>query len=319
MRQLGPFDLVAGGQLAAAERGLAVEREPLGESAGHRRTARVAVERSLDALEIAIEPEPGGEVGLGQRQRPVPAVELAQPQRAGESRPLGVDADSAVKRRPARLAFAERQLGRGCRQAAFEAAAQVAAALGLEADRAVVAFEQRAAVDQRQPHVGKLERLFGPLGKQQRVERAEAQLAAIERAVETRPDQPHAGDPGIAEAIADDDFGALHRQVRPRRIADDDVGQDLPPPADPLDLVSRRNAVGFERRADHVVGDVLALHPQGEDHEREDQQERKDDPAAPERTWPSRYRFRSVDSIVLRHCPHTCARPALKAMRTFAA
>src|SRR5690606_22817178 len=53
--------------------------------------------------------------------------------------------------------------------------------------------------------------------------------------------------------------------------------------------------------------------------EAEYQQQRKDDPAPPERAWPARCLGRGIDRVVLHHCPHTCARPALKAMRTFAA
>src|SRR5690606_18354784 len=103
--------------------------------------------------------------------------------------------------------------------------------------------------------------------------RPETELAITIGSEESRPNDAYRGDRRKAQPVPDDDFGALDGQVGPPRIADDDVGQNLAPAADALDLVGCLDPAALELIGDDVVGDALAVEPQDREAHDEDHQE----------------------------------------------
>ena len=153
-------------------------------------------------------------------------------------------------------------------------------ARGLDPERAIIRLQQGAPVGNLQVQFGQRERLLAA-GEQQRIERAEAQLAAAVTSIQPRLDQYDPPDAGKPEAIDQLDFGAFDSEIGMLGITNHDIRQHLPPRPDPLNPVSRRNSAARQFASDYVVGNPLALGPQDRNRQRQNQREDRQNPAQP--------------------------------------
>ena len=180
---------------------------------------------------------------------------------------------------------------RGHRDNPVEPVIEPAFTLGLDPQRTVIGLQQGAPISNLEVELGQHECLFAA-GKQQRIERTEAQFAAAITAVKSRFDQRDPPDSGKTQAIDQFHFGAADRQVGALRIADHDVYQHLTPRPDLLDPVGCRNAPVPQFAPDDVVRDAHALGPH--DGEGDCHYKRKDRQNAREPTKPPLPRARGL-------------------------